>query len=275
LKNSEKMKKHIPDKYFFENLYKKYNKKSFVSPDPLQFLHRYPSVNDREIVGLIASCLAYGNVVQIVKSVTRVLEKLTPEPSRFLENSSPAKINRLFPDFKHRFAPGAEISSLLLGIRDVIRSHGSLQSCFLSFVRPGDETIISALTLFVDRLKQKAEGIKSHLLPSPRNKSACKRLNLYLRWMVRKDRVDPGGWDRIPPHQLVVPLDTHMHKIGKALDFTRRSQADLKTALEITNRFRKMSPKDPVRYDFALTRFGIRNELDLDQFITNLQQKDR
>ncbi len=262
--------KNTVDKHFFENIYKKYNKKTFVSPDPLQFLYNHENIDDREIAGLIASLLAYGKVAQILKSVNIILEQLTPEPSVFLKKSSPAKIRKLFPDFKHRFTNGKEISSLLLGVRHVINKYGSLYKCFTSCSKPDDKTIVPALTKFTAILKEKAVEIESNLLPSPENGSACKRPNLYLRWMVRKDRVDPGGWDDIEPSKLIIPLDTHMYKIGKALGFTRRKQADLKTAMEITDGFRNLSPKDPVRYDFALTRFGIRDELDMKKFIRQL-----
>jgi uncharacterized protein (TIGR02757 family) len=258
------------DKIFFENIYQKYNKKTFVSPDPLQFLYNYDNIYDREIVGLIASLLAYGKVTQILKSVNIILEKLTPEPAVFLKKSSPAKIRNLFPDFKHRFTTGKEISSLLLAIRYVINKYGSLYDCFRSCSKPEDKTIVSALTKFTAILKEKATEIESNLLPSPEHGSACKRPNLYLRWIVRKDRVDPGGWDDIKPSKLIIPLDTHMYKIGKALGFTSRNQANLKTALEITDGFRNLSSKDPVRYDFSLTRFGIRDELDLKKFIRQL-----
>jgi len=112
--------------------------------------------------------------------------------------------------------------------------------------------------------------VKSHLhikenslLPCPEKGSACKRYHLYLRWMVRKDAVDPGGWDGISASKLIVPLDVHMHRICMGLGLTSRAQADLKTALEVTQRFRAIVPEDPVRYDFALTRTGIRNDLDL------------
>ncbi|MBW2545477.1 MAG: TIGR02757 family protein, partial [Deltaproteobacteria bacterium] len=97
-------------------------------------------------------------------------------------------------------------------------------------------------------------------VPLPAKGSACKRLNLFLRWMVRRDDVDPGGWDDIPPSKLVIPLDTHMHRICLAFGFTKRKQADMKTALEITDSFRAIVPDDPVRYDFALTRLGIRKD---------------
>jgi uncharacterized protein (TIGR02757 family) len=261
------------DKNFFENIYREYNKKPFVSPDPLQFLYNYDNIYDREIVGLIASSLAYGKVTQILKSINIILEQLTPEPSVFLKKSSPAKIRKLFPDFKHRFTNGKEISSLLLGVRHVINKHGSLYNCFRSCSEPDDKTIVPALTKFTAILKEKAVEIESNLLPSPENGSACKRPNLYLRWMVRKDRVDPGGWDDIDKSKLIIPLDTHMYKIGKALGFTSRKQADLKTAMEITDGFRNLSSKDPVRYDFALTRFGIRDELDMKHFIKQIKNK--
>ncbi len=260
------------NKIFLEDIYKKYNKKSFVSPDPLQFLYNYNNMHDREIVGLIASCLAYGKVTQILKSVNTILVKLTPEPSVFLKISSPTKIRNLFPDFKHRFTTGREVSSLLLSARSVISKQGSLYNCFRSCAKTNDQTIIPSLTKFVSILKEKAHEIESHLLPSPQNGSACKRLNLYLRWMVRKDRVDPGGWDEIEQKKLIIPLDTHMYKIGQALGFTNRRQADLKTAIEITEGFKLFSPEDPVRYDFALTRFGIRDELDMEKFIVKIKK---
>jgi len=265
------MKKHILDKHFFENIYKKYNKKTFVSPDPLQFLYDYDNVYDREIVGLIASLLAYGKVTQILKSVNIILDKLTPKPSVFLKKTSPAKIRNLFPDFKHRFTTGKEISSLLIAVRHVINKYGSLYNCFRSVSKPEDKTIIPALTKFTAILKEKAVEIESNLLPSPEHGSACKRPNLYLRWMVRKDRVDPGGWEDIDKSKLIIPLDTHMYKIGKALGFTSRNHANLKTAMEITDGFRDLSFKDPVRYDFALTRFGIRDELDMNKFIRQIK----
>jgi len=259
------------NKKILDSLYNKYNRKTFVSPDPLQFLYGYDNIDDREIVGLIASVLAYGKVTQILKSTNVILEKITPEPSVFLNNSSPSKIKKLFPNFKHRFATGKEISSLLLAVRSVINKHGSLYSCFRSCSKAEQKTIIPALTEFTAILKEKAVDIKSNLLPSPKNGSACKRLNLYLRWMVRKDRVDPGGWDKIETSKLIIPLDTHMYKIGKALEFTNRKQANLKAALEITEGFRAFIPADPVRYDFALTRFGIRDELDMNKFIRKLK----
>ena len=143
--------------------------------------------------------------------------------------------------------------------------HGSLYSCFLKGVSKDDDTVFPGLVYFVRNLTADGKQKTGHLVPDPQRGSACKRLNLFLRWMVRKDRVDPGGWEEVPASKLIIPLDTHMHRIGCIFGFTERKQADLRTAMEITEGFRDIRPEDPVRYDFALTRLGIRDDLDLYQ----------
>jgi len=182
-----------------------------------------------------------------------------PCPSGFLLNVPLNRIAGTFSDVKHRFTTGQDIAQLLRGVKRVIEKHGSLQKCFLSRLHPNDHNVIPALSAFVENIFP--EGC-DFLIPTPGRGSACKRLNLFLRWMVRRDEVDPGGWDGVPPSKLLVPLDTHMHRIALALGLTKRKQADLRTAIEITEAFRKLSPGDPVRYDFVLTRFGIRKDLD-------------
>jgi len=122
---------------------------------------------------------------------------------------------------------------------------------------------VPALHLFAEELRDAAGNLEGHLLPRPARGSACKRLNLFLRWMVRRDEIDPGGWDAVSPARLIVPLDTHMHRICGSLGLTKRSQADLQAALEITEAFRAFAPDDPVRYDFAISHLGIRGEGDI------------
>lgn len=121
---------------------------------------------------------------------------------------------------------------------------------------------MDALESFCNELRMAAGRRLSFFLPTPSGKSACKRLNLFLRWMVRRDEVDPGVWHDVPQSKLVVPLDVHMHGIARYLGFTHRKRADMRAALEVTAAFRRFAPEDPVRYDFALTRFGIREELE-------------
>ena len=252
-----------PHKAALDQLYARYARAGRFAPDPIQFLHRYRGVRDREIVGLVASSLAYGRAEQISKSVERVLARM-PEPAEFVLATSEKRLMTIFADFKHRFTTGAQLAGMLTCVQRVLRRYGSLGECFASGLDPRHENVVPALEAFVDTL---TGGRRSYLLPSPSRGSACKRLNLYLRWMVREDAVDPGGWDRAPRSKLVVPLDTHMHRIGLALRATARKQANLKAALDITAAFRRIAPSDPVRYDFALTRLGILPEGDLDAFL--------
>ncbi len=244
-----------------EGLYCDLNRRRYVHPDPLEFLYDYDDPSDREVVGLVASSLAYGRVAQILKSVRSVLQRMGPRPASFLRDVSEASLNQNFTGFRHRFSTGEDLSAMLLGARGVIERWGSLQNCFTAALNDGDETVLPALSVFAKELN--GAGRRGHLLPDPARRSACKRLNLFLRWMVRSDEVDPGGWRAVPAAKLIVPLDTHMYKIGLVLGATRRKAADMRTALEITDAFRRISPEDPVRYDFALTRLGIRSDMDI------------
>jgi uncharacterized protein (TIGR02757 family) len=248
-----------------DELRAKYNRREFVHPDPLEFLYAYEDLRDREVVGLIASSLAYGRVKCILRSVARVLERMDP-PARFLDEVSDAALFDTFRDFRHRVTSGETLSVMLLGAKRVISHYGTLGACFKAGLGEEDETVFPALARFVDELTLAAGRCPTHLLPAPDKGGACKRLNLFLRWMVRCDEVDPGGWPDVPAAKLVIPLDTHMHAMGRRLGFTKRKQADRRTALEITSAFRSIAPDDPVRYDFALTRLGIRKDADLEGF---------
>jgi uncharacterized protein (TIGR02757 family) len=147
----------------------------------------------------------------------------------------------------------------------VLKEYGSLNECFVSGISRTDDTVMPALDVFLGKLK--CTG--GYLIPLPHKGSACKRMHLYLRWMVRKDAVDPGGWKGISPAQLIVQLDTHMANIGVSLGMTRRKSANGAMALDITNAFRRISPDDPVKYDFALTRFGIRPDMEMEDLLKN------
>ena len=230
-----------------DDLYRRYNRREFVHPDPLEFLYRYDNLEDREIVGLIAAGLAYGRVASILNSVGAVLERMGPGPARFVDE---ATLRGSMRGFRHRWTTAREVEALLEGIRRVRVAHGSLGAFMKSH-----GSLASLVTLLT-------QGRDNSLLPDPAKTSACKRLHLYMRWMVRKDDVDPGGWDFVPRSALLVPLDVHMHRVARRFGFTNRKQANLATALEVTAAFRRINPEDPVKYDFALTRPGIRGEED-------------
>jgi len=258
--------KHGMDKKALERIYNQYNRREFVHPDPLEFLYNYPDLKDMEIVGLVASSLAYGKVAQILKKTSLILDVMGSCPSSFLKKASHHFLLDVFSGFAHRFATGEQMACLLTGAKRVISEHGSLCNCFLKGMADSDDTILPGLTFFANQLAEDKKRSPGHLIALPQRKSACKRLNLFLRWMVRKDDVDPGGWDEAPQSKLIVPVDTHMHRIGIRLGFTNRKQADMKTAMEITEGFKKIAPLDPIRYDFSMTRFGIRGDLDNDAY---------
>jgi uncharacterized protein (TIGR02757 family) len=248
------------------DLYNTYNKRDFVHPDPLEFLYDYDDPEDREIVGLIASCFAYGSVWQILKTVRTILERID-SPKRFLMNVSRTMLLDNFSDFKYRFTTGEELATMLFGIKRVLEDFGSLHKCFLKGYDPKHENVLGGATFLVSELSSVFQSRPRSLLPSPAAGSACKRLNLFLRWMVRNDAVDPGGWDQVSPSKLIIPMDVHMGRICRSLKLTSRKQSDMKAALEITEAFRKIEPADPVRYDFCLTRLGIRDDLTPDTFL--------
>jgi uncharacterized protein (TIGR02757 family) len=247
-----------------EKLYKRYNHRELISPDPLQFLYRYSKPADFEITAFLASTLAYGRVEQIEKSLNNLFGRMGDSPSEFIVNFDKDR-RRMLKDFKHRFTTGDDISDLLTLFRTVISRHGSIEQYFVRGYNPGDRNIIPALTEFCNSLLDKyaaghkgqtTRGLK-YLLVSPDGRSACKRLNLFLRWMVRDDDVDTGLWKSIDKAKLIVPVDVHMSRLCKILGLYGRKTVSLSAAVEITESFAKIEPADPVKYDFALSRIGI------------------
>jgi len=253
----------------FEEMYRKYNRREFVHPDPLEFVLRFEDPADQEVAGLIASTLAYGRVGHILKSLEKIFDILK-SPSADLKSMNRSDLLERFGLFRHRWTTGDELVCLLRGMAILREECGSLENCFLEGLGEDDQDVNPALVSFVARLRLASGRRDSSMLACPSMGSACKRMFLYLRWMVRRDEVDPGPWTQVSSAQLIVPMDVHMHRVSRQLGLTSRKQADLKSALEITGFFRGLVPEDPVRYDFALTRPGIRPELEpetvFDQF---------
>ncbi len=248
---------------------------TWMEPDPVQFVWRYDRPEDREVAGLIASSLAYGNVKQIKRSVERVLAFLGPRPARRVDALDAAAALSALGGFKHRFNDGADVACLLLFIREMRRAAGSIENFFVR--EDGDAPDLrAALTSFARRaLALPRDGVyRSGALPkdagvrfffpSPEAGSACKRMCLYLRWMVRSDSVDPGGWTRVPRSRLMIPLDAHILRIGRAAQLTKRKSPGWSMAEDITRTLRACDPVDPVKYDFALHRMGLfKRETDI------------
>ncbi len=245
-----------------ERLYLSYNDPRYIHPDPLELVLPWRDVRDREIAALIASSFAYGRVGQILRSVKAILSPMESRPYDFVLSHSDDELRGIYGTFRHRFHSGEDLVFLLNGVRHILNSEGSLEACLRSHWKPGDETLSSALDGFASDLCMAFPEKTSTLVPSSARGSACKRLNLMLRWLIRNDAVDPGGWTSFSPALLLVPLDTHMHRIARSLHLTERNAADGRTALEITRGFGKLCPEDPVRFDFVLTRFGIHPDFE-------------
>jgi uncharacterized protein (TIGR02757 family) len=217
-----------------------------------------------EIVAFLASALAYGRVQQIEKSLTNLLGRMENNPFKFVQNFDEQRKAKL-KDFKHRFTTGDNIADLLELLQIVLNKYGSIEKFFVQGYNPSDDNIIPALSRFCDLLTcmhvaehngQSSRGLR-YLLANPSRGSACKRLNLFLRWMVRDDDVDTGLWKSVDKAKLVVPVDVHMARLSGILGFHSRKTVSLATAVEITEAFAEIEPADPVKYDFALSRIGI------------------
>ena len=214
-----------------ERLYRRVNRPEMIDPDPLAAVRRYEDPADRQVVGLLASGLAYGRVRQIVRSVDTVLERMGEQPARFAAGATRSRLERTFADFRHRFNTGRDVAGLIRGIGVLLRGHGSLERSFSHAADTaraqgdlrrgkndsGRATVLPALRVWTGMLQDAAGWRCGFLIPDPARGGACKRLHLYLRWMVRRDAVDPGGWRSPEAAELVVPLDTHMHRIARML----------------------------------------------------------
>lgn len=246
---------------FLSEVFRRYHRPALIQPDPLQFLARYPDLCDRELAALVASGLAYGQVQGIVRSVRRVLDALGPRPARRLDLETDDQLAARLTGFQHRWTRSGEVVRLLRVAWEGQRAWGTLGERLAGQVAPGDADLHPALQRWVGDLHQLGLPARHSMLSDPARGSASKRLYLMARWLVRQDEVDPGGWTGIPPALLLVPTDVHMHRMARALGFTRRHAADLRTVREITAGFRRHAPADPARFDFALTRMPIHDRL--------------
>jgi uncharacterized protein (TIGR02757 family) len=239
---------------------------STITPDPLELVLRYRDPLDQEVAGLIAAAFAYGRADIIVANIGRVLDRMQPSPFAYLANFDAGRAASDFAGFSHRFHKTPELVSLFGRIANAIATYGSLGELFHRCYRDDDEDIGPSLTRFVEEIlgaRDAGPGTRDldkalhYLLTSPADGSACKRMNLFLRWMVRRTPPDLGIWDFVDPSKLVVPLDTHVHRITTFLGLNNRKTGDWKAAREITDRLAKFDRSDPIRYDFAICRLGI------------------
>ena len=261
-------------KTVLDNLYAG-RSQAHLANDPLSFCRRYQSPEDREIAGLIASCFAYGNVKIILRNLEAVFSRMGPSPRKFVEGFEPERGRALFAGFKHRFNDARDLCALLLAARTMLDEADSIGEFFLGCYDREADDITPSLIEFSSALLAMdysavfgcrsipADSYFPFFFPSPASGSACKRLCMYLRWMVRPDDgIDLGLWHDIPPAKLVIPVDAHIRRISRYLGLTRRKQGDWRMAREITAALRELDPADPVKYDFSLCHLGISEGCD-------------
>lgn len=246
-----------------------------LANDPLSFCHRFTDPLDQEVAAVVASAFAYGNIVIILRTLETIFAELGPSPRRYVENFDPCKGLKTFSAFKHRFNDGRDLCALLWAVRNMIELSGSIEAFFLRSYDSAAEDLTGALNGYSSSViameyesvfgakKTPADSYFPFLFPAPAAGSACKRLCMFLRWMVRpNDGIDLGLWRRVSPSQLVIPVDTHISRICTYLGFTRRKAADWRMAREITAALRRLDPLDPVKYDFSIAHLGISEGCD-------------
>lgn len=240
---------------FVFDTFHRYHNREFLSPDPLELVLTYSAPEDREIAALVCSSLALGRVTAILDACRRVLG-VFPDLRKDLAELSKEAISSRLGNLVYRFFGNTELTNFLSGIGRVVGWYGSLEACFAEGIHPGG-TVWSAAGAFSGELSGAAGGRLSILLPMVEKGGASKRLNLFLRWMVRSDQIDPGGWTCMSPRELAVPVDTHLLRAARLLGMTARKTADRRASEEITDWLRPLRPEDPVAFDFSLTRYGI------------------
>ena len=254
-------------KTILDRFYRECDFQGRIAYDPIEFPHKYKNPPDIEIAGFISSCLAYGRADLFKAVVDKILSKMGAGPRDFVLGFNVKKEAALFKGIKYRFNETEDIICLIFLIHKMLKKHSSLECAFMKFFSTADRNIEKGLEGLINELLAietsqvygrniRPAGL-AQFFPSPANGSACKRANLFLRWMIRDRDIDFGIWQDVPKSRLVIPLDTHIARISRCLGFTGRKSQDWKAAVEITEALKKFDPDDPLKYDFSLCHHGI------------------
>ena len=245
-----------------ERLYREFDYGARVARDAIEFPLRYPAPDDREVVALLTACLAYGRVDLFSRALEGVLRVMAPSPAAFVREFDARRDAGAFTAFLYRFNRPRDLVAFCVAARDLLARHGTLEKCFAAGDTEPTGPIGPALERFARAFLEAEIGDVfprgrlsrgyRHLFPLPSAGGPCKRLHLFLRWMVRRERPDLGLWTSISPARLLMPVDTHIENMSRAIGLTRRRSRNWKMAEEITARLALVDPADPVKYDFAL-----------------------
>jgi uncharacterized protein (TIGR02757 family) len=251
-----------------ERLYHDYNREDSAA-DPVQLVRPYSRPEDREIAGFCAAALAFGRVASVLASISTLFRIMGGRPAQFVRAFDPSEEHPELRAMVHRWTRGVDIAALLWILRQMLERSGSVEAFFGEGLADSDVDVSGALDRFSTRALAidvrpvygrvpKRAGV-CYFFPRPSAGSACKRLNLFLRWMVRSDEVDLGVWRSVRPGQLIVPLDTHIIRLARCLRLTRYRSPGWKMAADVTARLRALDPRDPVRFDFSICHVGMMN----------------
>ncbi len=251
-----------------DSLYDQFNLEHVVS-DPIWRVRRYTQPDDLEVVAFCAAALAFGRVQSVLQSIDGLLAVMGPSPAAYVRQFEPTRHRDQLEHLVHRWTRGADLAALVWLLRQMLDRDGSIEGFFARDLDPDAEDVQAALDSFSTRAcRLDVRAVYGQATPRPgvgyffsrpASGGACKRLNLFLRWMVRKDAVDLGVWTRVRPAQLVVPLDTHVIRVGRCLGLTRYTSPGWRMAADITRSLRTIDSSDPVRYDFSLCHLGMMN----------------
>lgn len=240
-----------------ENLVKKYENEEFIKDDPIQFPHRYFKRQDVEISAFIASLLAYGNRKIFISELNKIFNSMR-NPTDYIKNFKPFQLK----GFNYRFTKEVDLVQVFLILQEIYSKNSSLNEIFkMGFEKNRNiqDGLQSIVDYFYARVTLKVSSGFYHLLPSPKNGGACKRLNMFLRWVVRKSVVDFGIWDFVSPSELLIPLDVHVARISRQIGLLERKTNDFRAVVELTQNLKKLDKNDPLKYDFAMFGFGVNN----------------
>jgi uncharacterized protein (TIGR02757 family) len=251
-----------------DQLYRDFNYPDSAA-DPIQIVRRFEAPDDREVVGFCAAALAFGRVTSVLQSIERLLAVIGPRPARYVRQFDPARHGRSLLPIVHRWTRGPDLTALIWVLKQMLDRAGSIEGFFLEGYDRRADDIGEAVDSFSSRALAldlsaaygtvpRRPGV-AYFFPRPSNGSGCKRLNLFLRWMVRHDALDLGVWTRVSTRQLIVPLDTHVIRVGRCLRLTRYASPGWAMAREITATLRELDPDDPVKYDYAMCHLGMMN----------------
>lgn len=254
-------------KTVLDRLYAEFNYPDSAA-DPIQIVRRFSAPDDREVVGFIAASLAFGRVASVLQSIQRILFVTGTDPAAYVRAFEPRREATAFRTIVHRWTGGPDLVALLWLMRQMIERAGSLEQFFAA----GDDPDASDVGMAIDRFSTGALALDlkaaygrvprrpgvAYFFPRSSAGSACKRMNLFLRWMVRHDALDLGVWTSVRPARLVVPLDTHVIRVGRCLGLTRYRSPGWRMASDITASLRRLDPDDPVKYDYSLCHLGMR-----------------